>query len=244
MKRKAIFLLILSVVFAGCASTQPNRQACLSGRQAVYQSAPFVRFSGGSYTGTMSFKELKTHGNFGIGTVNGLDGEMIALDNRFYQIRSDGRVYAIKDDTLTPFATVIMFSAQKKKVLNAKVDYAGLAGFLDGILADKEKLYAIKITGKFSALKLRSVPRQFKPFPRLEEVIRKQEIFEYKDMPGVLVGFRFPANMDGVAFTGYHFHFIDQGRNAGGHLLDCRFEHAFIEIEEVNQLVLNCNSSS
>jgi acetolactate decarboxylase len=244
MKRKAIFLLILSAFFSGCAFTQPGRPACLSGRQVVYQSAPLVRFSGGSYAGTLSFRELKTYGNFGIGTVNGLDGEMIALDNRFYQIRSDGKVYLIEDETLTPFATVTRFLPQMQKTLNVRTDYAGLAGILDSILADKEKVYAIKITGKFNALKLRSVPAQVKPFPRLEEVIKKQEVFEYKDMPGVLVGFRFPENMDGVAFAGYHFHFISQDRNAGGHLLDCRIEHVFVEIEEISQLVLNCNSSA
>ncbi len=222
---------------------QPHKQACLPARQAVFQSAPFARFAGGSYDGTLSVKELKTHGNFGIGTVNGLDGEMIALDNNFYQVRTDGKVYAIKDNTLTPFATVIFFSAQMEKVLNARTDFAGLAGFLDGILTDREKLYAIKITGKFSALKLRSIPRQDQPFPVLSEVIKKQETFEYKDMSGVLVGFKFPKSMEGVGVAGYHFHFISQDRKSGGHLLDCRFEHVFIEIEEVSQLVLNCKSS-
>ncbi len=44
----------------------------------------------GIYDGVISFEELKERGDFGIGTFDQLDGEMIAFDNEFYHLRSDG----------------------------------------------------------------------------------------------------------------------------------------------------------
>ncbi len=37
----------------------------------------------GIYDGVISFEDLKKHGDFGIGTFDQLDGEMIAFDNEF-----------------------------------------------------------------------------------------------------------------------------------------------------------------
>jgi len=41
----------------------------------------------------VSSGELKRNGDFGIGTFNALDGEMIGLDGAFYQIKVDGVAY-------------------------------------------------------------------------------------------------------------------------------------------------------
>ena len=44
----------------------------------------------GIYDGEMTIGELLSHGNFGVGTFNGLDGEMVVLDGVCYQVRHDG----------------------------------------------------------------------------------------------------------------------------------------------------------
>ena len=44
----------------------------------------------GIYDGEMTIGELLGKGNFGIGTFDALDGEMIILDGVCYQLRGDG----------------------------------------------------------------------------------------------------------------------------------------------------------
>src|SRR5438552_12381617 len=75
----------------------------------------FVQYStinallAGAYDGDMTFGELRRHGDFGLGTFNALDGEMIALDGGYYQITADGAVRPVRDDMRTPFAVVTQF---------------------------------------------------------------------------------------------------------------------------------------
>jgi hypothetical protein len=60
----------------------------------------------GIYERAVSSTFLLNYGDFGIGTFDNLDGEMVVLDGVIYQVRSDGIVNKIVDDTGTPFAVV------------------------------------------------------------------------------------------------------------------------------------------
>ncbi len=48
-----------------------------------------------------------------------------------------------------------------------------------------------------------------------------------------MVGFRFPSYMDEINVAGYHFHFITDDEESGGHLLDCKMRNVTIEIDYV-----------
>jgi acetolactate decarboxylase len=48
-----------------------------------------------------------------LGTVNYLDGEMIGLDGKFYQVKADGVASIIPDAIVSPFATVTFFKPEK-----------------------------------------------------------------------------------------------------------------------------------
>ena len=63
----------------------------------------------GIYDGPATFARVREYGDFGIGTVNHLDGEMLGLDGVFYQITSDGKVHVIPDSMKTSFTTVSFF---------------------------------------------------------------------------------------------------------------------------------------
>lgn len=205
----------------------------------LFQVSAFTPFELGKYEGPVTFKQLKQHGNLGIGTLNGLYGEMIALDGKFFQIRTDGKAYAIDDTEQTPFAMVTEFKADKKLPITDIKDTKELQKSLDGILPDPGGIYAFRIAGNFKHLKVRSVPKQDKPYPKLENVLKTQTVFELKDVKGTLVGFRFPDYMKGVNFPGYHFHFITADKTAGGHVLDCQIQQAEAEMEVVSSLNMN-----
>jgi hypothetical protein len=72
----------------------------------VEQTSSIDALLHGAYEGDVSFGELSRHGNFGLGTVQHLDGEMLCLDGEFLQVRADGSVHGIPPETLTPFAVM------------------------------------------------------------------------------------------------------------------------------------------
>src|ERR671916_2337447 len=75
----------------------------------LFQTSTIDALLEGEYDGDVSFAELEGRGDFGLGTLDALDGEMIALDGGFYQVRSDGRAYAVERRAKTPFAVVTFF---------------------------------------------------------------------------------------------------------------------------------------
>ncbi len=200
-------------------------------KDVMYLTAPIGALMVGVYDGDFTFADLKEHGDFGLGTVNGLDGEMIALDGEFYQIRTDGVAYRIGNEALTPFAVVTQFFPEVQYFDIGALNYDQLLKQLEGMAPSKNYIYAFRLTGLFSYVKTRSVPRQSKPYVPLTEAVKNQTVFEFNDVEGTLVGFWSPAYMQGVNVPGYHFHFITKDRKAGGHVLDCIVENADVDID-------------
>ena len=227
------FLLLLLATFswAGCSDRQQDQDT-------LFQISTINALLDGEYTGAMTFGELKKHGTFGLGTVDALDGEMIGLEGKFYQIKTDGVAYPVPDSMTTPFAVVTVFEADKTLPSQDTMDYEGLKDYLDEAIPDKSIFYAVKIEGTFPYIKTRSVPKQEEPYPPLVEVVKEQTIFEFHDIEGTIVGFRCPDSVKGVNVPGYHLHFITADRKAGGHLLACRLQDATIGIDYTSEFYM------
>ena len=234
---RTVCMAILSVVLFGCS--QPDRN-----EEVLFQASTINALLEGVYDGEITYGELKQHGDFGIGTFNGLDGEMIGLDGMFYQVKSDGVAYAVADSMKTPFAAVTFFEADKEVALDQSVDYEQLRHFLDQMLPTQNIFYAIKIEGTFTYIKTRSVPGQHKPYPPLVEVVKHQPTFEFHDVTGTMVGFRCPAYVKGVNVPGYHLHFITEDKKGGGHVLDCRIQDVTIGIDYTSGFYLTLPEAS
>ncbi|MFH0824514.1 MAG: acetolactate decarboxylase [Pseudomonadota bacterium] len=218
MKRTVAFFLLSAILLI---APIPAISASESPEAAIYQVSTMTELKQGRYEGGPTYAELKRHGDFGIGTLAGLDGEMIALDGRFFQIKTDGLAYSIGDAATAPFATVTFFKDADKLPRTEVKDMRELASALDRMVPDGRRIYAFMVRGDFPLIKVRSVPKQTKPFPTLEAALKNQVVFELKNVRGTMVGFRFPAFMEGVNAVGYHFHFITDDRSRGGHVLDC-----------------------
>jgi acetolactate decarboxylase len=230
MKRSALFLAILFAL--GCAHTPPQKDL-------VFQNAPINALLAGCYSGTMSIHDLKKHGDFGMGTLDALDGELIVLDGSFYQARSDGKVYEVPDSAKTPFAAVTFFKAEQTFPRGPVMDLQALKDFLDDELPSQNVPYAIKVEGQFETVKVRSPVRQQKPFRILTEAVKEQKTFELSAQEGTLIGFRMPPYMEGVNVPGYHFHFLNKEKTAGGHVLGFRLKNAKIEIDEADGFLMD-----
>ncbi|NLW85872.1 MAG: acetolactate decarboxylase [Planctomycetes bacterium] len=236
MRRITVCVLMLGLL-AGAGCSRPA-----DATDAVWQTATLPDLLAGSYDGETTFDELRQHGDFGIGTLDALDGEMLADGGRFYQIRSDGKVYAVGDDMTTPFAAVKFFRPDKTLVLEGPLSFEQLKERLDAAGPDESRFCAFRITGSFSQVRTRSVPRQHKPYPRLTEVVKTQPVFELNNVSGTLVGFRLPKSAAGMNVAGYHFHFITDDRAAGGHVQDLTVESAKVQIDESNELTVRLQS--
>jgi len=201
-------------------------------RETLFQISPFNTFALGNYDGEFTYGELAEHGDFGIGTLNGLNGEMIALDGVFYQIPVDGTPRRISSSEKTPYATVTFFEADQTRQVSDALNYSELQTYISGLLPSENVIYAIKIHGTYDYAETRSVPLQSKPYPPLTEAVKNQTVFTLSNVAATAVGFWFPASMDGVDFTGYHLHLVTDDYGAGGHLLDCIVRNATIEIDQ------------
>ncbi|WP_019500210.1 acetolactate decarboxylase [Pseudanabaena sp. PCC 6802] len=186
----------------------------------------------GVYEGTATLAALKQHGDFGLGTFDGLEGEMIVLNGTVYQVKVDGVAYHVSDGLKTPFSTVTFFRRDRSLRLTGKMNYQELQQQIDKQLPTQNLPYAVRIQGAFPYLKVRSVPKQALPYPPLNDVVKKQQrIFELRNVRGTLVGFRLPQYLKSVNVAGYHFHFITSDRKAGGHLIDGEFSNPVADVE-------------
>ncbi len=175
----------------------------------------------GVYQGCVSVADLKRHGDFGLGTFEGLDGEMMLLDGHCYQARSDGSVREAPDSVLTPFAVVTRFQADRTVPLEAVAGWSDLAQQLDGLRTSNNLFYGLKLAGSFDWLKLRTACRT-EPGVDLVTATAHQAEFEFEAIAGTLVGFWTPDYARTLNVPGYHLHFISHDRRHGGHLLNLR----------------------
>ena len=74
MIKSVVFLLGL-FLFVSCSQHRQQKLVQVSTIDALLQ---------GVYDGNTSLQTLGKYGDFGIGTFNGLDGEMILLEGHFY----------------------------------------------------------------------------------------------------------------------------------------------------------------
>ncbi len=202
----------------------------------LFQASTVLALLDGRYDGDLSFAELARHGDTGLGTLNGLDGEMIALDGQFFRADEFGRISEIPPDAHTPFAVVTEFEPALSFDLGAVGNFEELRSLLDGLIPGDSPAAAIRIDGKFARITARSVPRQEKPYRHLDEVVAAQNIFEIESTTGSLVGFRFPIFSEGIEIAGYHLHYIDANRQRGGHLLDLKIESATVGVATYSDL--------
>jgi len=79
------------------------------GGNSIYLCSPANAPVEGIYEEKIPFKEIKKHDDFGIGTFDKLDGEMIMLDSVIYQITGEGTVNVVDDSDPTPFSCVTFY---------------------------------------------------------------------------------------------------------------------------------------
>src|SRR5216684_2760028 len=174
----------------------------------------------GVYSGVVNVKAVLDHGDFGLGTFADLDGEMVVVDGRVYQVQGSGRVSEAPSDAGAPFAVVTRFSPQIDLEAGPFANLTALQAQCDSFRTSGNIFYAFRLDGRFSSMRTRAVSPPGKGV-RLAEAAKSQSEFHFNDIDGTLVGLWSPGFSSAFSIPGYHFHFISKDRQHGGHLLDC-----------------------
>jgi acetolactate decarboxylase len=205
---------------------------------SLYICAPLNALVEGIYEENIHLNEIMKRGDFGIGTFDDLDGEMVILDGAIYQITADGRVNRIDDPALTPYAEVTFFKPALFFDLDCEVQYGRFLEWLKSLIPSPNIFYAIRIDGEFARVRARSVPKQANYRP-LADIVAEQAIFSFENIMGTLAGFYTPEFMSSLSVPGHHLHFLSTDLESGGHLVACSPRKVRASIQLIHRLELD-----
>ena len=214
------------------------REGGAAGPALVYQTSTMAALLDGIYDGDVTIADLLTHGDFGLGTFNHLDGEMVILDGTCYHLRADGSATIASGQDKTPFAAVVWFRPDKTINIEGQSDRAALTGLIDSAIPSPNLTYALRVSGSFASVRTRTVMAQQPPYPALTEATADEPVTDLGQVTGTLAGFRTPAYEQGISVAGYHLHFLTQDRQHGGHALDYVLDHGEVTICTASELHL------
>ena len=201
-------------------------------------SCPINAILEGFYEANTTMADLKAKGNFGIGTFNDLDGELVLLDDVVYQLDVDGNAHPVADDQKTPFACSCAFEPISEENFTHGYPHEAFNTFLLSLLPSPNMLYAIRVDGLFKYVRTRSVPRTQNYTPLVDATAVQVES-SFEDIEGTLVGFYTPGFIPSVNVPGFHFHFLTNDKSRGGHLLECHPLKGKIGVQFHTRLDLN-----
>jgi acetolactate decarboxylase len=189
-------------------------------RETLYQVSTIDALMQGVDDGILPVGELKKHWDFGIGTFDKLDGEMIVLGGVVYKAKADGRIYQVTDNVTTPFATVTYFDKDFFVTTDKTMNLSSFTSTMAGRLPTGNMIYAVQMHATYPSMKVRAIPAQHKPYPMLADAAKNQSVYTYSNTTGTVLGFYTPVFFKGLNVEGYHLHFISDDRQTGGHILD------------------------
>lgn len=231
-------ILIMIITFHSHSHADSEEQ-----NDAIFQASLFEALVEGVYEGDITYGELKKHGDFGLGTFNSLDGEMVGIDGVFYQIDAEGKVSIAEDSMKSPFAIVTFFDSNERLVPDQQLNCEELKQYIKRSLPEENIFYAIKVSGEFEYLKTRSVHAQEKPYPPISQAVKEQSEFDLKNIKGTIAGYWFPSYIQGVSQSGFHFHFISDDKQSGGHVLECKTKNIVIDIDHIRDFQLDLSDT-
>lgn len=203
----------------------------------LYIAEPIISLVDGLLEGDHCVGDCLAKGNFGLGTLDFLDGEVVVLDGVAYHQGANG-VKVLKGDERTPFMTVTLFDKSRCKQfeLEAAADIDDLQSQLQAHFRSRNVVYALLVEGTFPYVKYRSVCKQSEN-KRLIEVARQQVVFEHTQQEGVLVAFWCPAFVGShLNWPGFHLHFLSADKQHGGHVLQLQVQQgAKVYLQEIHR---------
>ncbi|WP_297079083.1 acetolactate decarboxylase [uncultured Enterococcus sp.] len=205
------------------------------GKHSLYQYGTIGSLMAGAMDGTGTIKEFLTHGDFGIGTMDGVDGELIVLDQKAYKASATGDVIELQDVDKLPYGAIAFFNADHTFTISDTLANEAVEEQVIAAMKSKNLFVGVKISGVFDTMHVRAMPKQTPPYIRFSEV--EQPEFTAHNIKGTIVGFYSPVLFHGTSVAGFHVHFISDDRMFGGHVLDYHVEDVTVEVQNYSELI-------
>ncbi|MDT8357898.1 MAG: acetolactate decarboxylase [Methanomicrobiaceae archaeon] len=189
-------------------------------RETLYQVSTIDALLQGVFGGVLPSGDLKAHGDFGIGTFDALDGEMIVLEGTVYHATADGEIREAPDSLTTPLATVTYFDRDFAITTGVPMNITTFGSAMTDQLPTRNMVYAVRMHDTFPSMKVRAIPAQSEPYPTLAEAAMEQVVHMYTNTTGTVVGFYGPIFFKGLNVPGFHLHYLSDDLQKGGHILD------------------------
>ncbi len=209
----------------------------------LYQYSTFIAVQNGLYDGDLSLPNLQQRGDFGLGSFNALEGELIALHGKFFHC-TNGKAQLASASSRLCWAAVCKFNNDLNINITTNTRLENLKASIEKQIGSKNFLLAIHISGKFSKLKIASVPKQTKPYKTIKEIIDESREFDLHNIQGDAIGFFAPDYMEHIKMPGYHFHFIDNTQTIGGHVLDFELAEGLISLQKLSHFTFELPNSN
>jgi len=203
----------------------------------LYQVSTSAALVQGVYQGCVCVGDIKTHGDFGLGTFDALDGEGLMLDGHVYQARGDGSVIQPDDAAKAPFWVSTEFEADRTATFVAVSSWEDLCSQLDQYRNSENLFAAIRIEGVFEEIHYR-VACKSAPGEDLVTATSHQAEFRLNNFAGTLLGFWSPGYAKTLNIPGYHLHLLSADHQHGGHVLGIKASNLKLQVMDVNNLVL------
>ncbi|WP_409455375.1 acetolactate decarboxylase [Proteus vulgaris] len=210
----------------------------------IYQNSLMSSLIAGVYDSDVTIADLLKHGDFGLGTFEQLDGELVAFDNNVFQLRSDGSARKALNSQKSPFAVMTFFNCDIEHHFSYGASQKEIHNVINQYVPSDNLFCAIRIEGEFELVKTRTVPRQEPPYRPMLEAIENQPIFTFHNETGTIAGFRSPQFTQGINVAGFHEHYINQQRQGGGHVLDYYLKKGTLQIGIISRLTIDLPSQS
>lgn len=206
----------------------------------IFQVSTLQALSLGYTRAVTSVREFLRHGNTGLGTFEGVDGEMIVIDGQCYQANEHGAVIRAASETGIPFAVIADCGQGRKIEIGPCSSIDALKEGLDCAIDEAFELnsmHVVRINGLFEKIYARSESGMLTNHVELKDILKNRQLdFTFEHTEGSIIALHFPNYMDGINAAGWHLHYIDHERTRGGHVFNLSFEKAEVIINPISQI--------
>ncbi|MBQ8941670.1 MAG: acetolactate decarboxylase [Firmicutes bacterium] len=207
---------------------------------SIYQVSTLQALVLGYTRPVITVEELLEHGDTGLGTFEGVGGEMIVVDGHCYCAANDGSVTESDPKTGVPFAAVTKIKDGREIDLDNIADIEELKTKLDIAIEEDfglNSMHIVKIVGRFKKVSARSEAEYKSHHVSLKEILSKsQKDFFFNDIDGTLVCVYYPDYMDSINAKGWHLHFVSDDHSCGGHVFDVSVDKSKAVINKISNL--------
>ena len=206
----------------------------------MFQVSTLQALVAGYTRSVITVQELEGLGNVGLGTFEGVDGEMILLDGVCYRARQDGSVVKPTPDAGVPFASAASVAEGTVFELEGPLDLDALKHELTCRIDEAyalNSMHVVTVSGTFDSVSARSESAYHADHVTLKDMLATtQREFVFENVDGTLVCVYHPDYMDGINAPGWHVHFLSEDRTRGGHVFDLSLVRGHAVMHKIDRI--------